>query len=69
MSKAKTKTYKIIGMDCASCAMLIEGELQDLGIKASCSYAKETLDVEINDSKHDEDKIRDVVKSIGYDLQ
>ena len=48
MSKVK---YKIIGMDCPSCAMLIESELEDAGIKAKVSYAKETLEVEDIDKK------------------
>ena len=45
------KIIKIIGMDCPSCAMLIESELEDAGIKAKVSYAKETLEVESIDKK------------------
>jgi len=59
------KVYKIEGMDCASCASLIEMDLEDVGIKASCSYPKETLEVE---GVHDIKKIEEVVKKSGYNL-
>ncbi len=59
------KTYKIKGMDCASCASLIEMDLEDAGIKASCSYAKETLEVEAD---HDQKKLMEVVKNAGYNI-
>ena len=47
--------------------MVIEGELEDIGVKASCSYAKQTLDVECDEAMSDE-KIRNVVKKAGYEL-
>jgi copper chaperone CopZ len=59
------KIYKISGMDCASCASLIEMDLEDVGIKASCSYPKETLEVE---GEHDIKKVEEVVKKSGYNL-
>ena len=59
------KTYKVDGMDCASCASLLELDLEDVGIKASCSYAKGTLDVE---GVHDPKKIKEVAKKAGYSI-
>lgn len=59
------KTYKVLNMDCASCALLIEGELEDAGIKAKCSYAKQTLEIE---GEHDKKKIHEAVKQAGYEL-
>lgn len=59
------KTYKVENMDCASCAMVIEGELEDAGIIAKCSYAKQVLEVE---GEHDEKKLRELVKTAGYEL-
>jgi copper chaperone CopZ len=41
-----TKTYKIKGMDCPSCASLLELDLEDAGVKAKCSYPKSTIEVE-----------------------
>lgn len=62
------KVYKIEGMHCASCAMLIEGELEDAGMKATCSYAKQTLEVEGDESTGDEEHIRQLVRKAGYSV-
>lgn len=62
------KTFKVTGMDCTSCAMLIESDLEDVGVKASCSYAREILEVEYDEQKVSEDKLKEVVKSSGYGL-
>lgn len=59
------KIYKIKGMDCASCASLIEMDMEDAGIKASCSYPKETLEVE---GKHDVKKVAEIVNKSGYNI-
>lgn len=59
------KTYQVLNMDCSSCAMLIEGELEDAGIIANCSYAKQTLEIE---GEHDEEKVKKAVKAAGYSL-
>lgn len=61
------KTYKIKGMDCTSCAMVIESDLEDHGIKAKCSYAKQTLEID-SDGGVKEEEIKKIVKSSGYDL-
>ena len=60
------KTYKVKNMHCASCASMIELELEDMGIAAKCSYAKEELELE--DKNADEEKIIEAVKSAGYEL-
>lgn len=62
----KKQTYKITGLDCASCASLIEMDLEDAGIKARCSYPKEALEI-LND--HDQKKVIDIVKKAGYNLK
>ena len=63
------KEYKVVGMDCPSCAMLIEGELEDAGVEnASCSYAEEKLLVEFDEEQIDETKIEEVIKQTGYSL-
>ncbi len=60
-----SKIYKIKGMDCASCAMIIESDLEDAGIKAKCSYAKEVLEIE---GDHDKEKVEELVKKSGYNI-
>lgn len=62
---SKTKTYKIKGFDCASCATLLEMDLEDAGIKAKCNYPKETLEVT---GDHDSEKLKEIVKKSGYNI-
>lgn len=57
--------YKIKGMHCASCATLLEMDLEDVGIKAKCSYPKETLEIE---EKHDLKKVVEIVSKLGYSI-
>lgn len=63
------KTYNVQGMHCVSCAMMIEGELEDAGVKARCNYVRQTLDVEFDPEKMTEAKIRDTVAASGYQLE
>ena len=62
------KKFKILGMHCTSCAMNIDGELEDIqGVTSSTtSYAKQETDVEFDEKKVDEKKIVEVIKSVGY---
>ncbi len=60
------KTYKLKGMHCTSCAMVIEGELEDIGANASCSYARETVDVAFDENKLTEAAIKDTIRKAGY---
>lgn len=62
------KTYHVKGMHCSSCPLLIEGELEDIGVKAKCKYATGALDVEYDEAKLNENAIRAAVKSAGYEL-
>lgn len=55
-------------MDCASCATLIELDLEDLGVASKCSYTKETLEIEFDEKKISEEKITKIVKHSGYEL-
>jgi P-type Cu+ transporter len=60
------KTFKIEGMHCTSCALMIESDLEDAGVTSSCNYAKETLEVEFDEKKIKEEEIRKVVAVSGY---
>lgn len=59
------KIFKVVGMHCTACATAIELDLEDAGIKASCSWAKQTLEV---DNKAGREEIQKVLKPLGYDL-
>ncbi len=62
------RTYKVDGMHCTSCALLIESDLEDVGVKATCNYAKQTLEVEFDEKKIGEKKITEVVAAAGYQI-
>ncbi|MFH1187221.1 MAG: heavy-metal-associated domain-containing protein [Candidatus Levyibacteriota bacterium] len=63
------KKFKIKGMHCSSCAMNIDGELEDTeGVgKASTSFAKQTVEVEYDSDKISDKKIAKVIKTAGYE--
>ncbi len=61
------KLYKVSGMHCTSCAMNIEWELEDKGMKAKCDYAKQILEVEFELDK--EEEIKKIVNKLGYQLE
>ena len=63
-----TKIFKIDGMHCTSCALLIESDLEDAGVTAVCNYAKQTLTVEFDEKKIGEKTIKDVVAKAGYQV-
>lgn len=53
-------------MDCASCASVLEMDLEDAGIVCKCSYIKSELIIE---GQHDEDKITEIVNKSGYSIK
>ena len=54
-------------MHCVSCAMLIEGELEDRGITGTCSYAKQIVEVE-SDKDALDSLVKQAVEAAGYSL-
>ena len=58
-------TYKINGMDCASCATMLEVDLENVGIPCKCDYAKSVLEIE---GKHDSKKVIEIVNNAGYSI-
>ena len=61
-----TKKYKIEGMNCASCAKIIELDLEDAGIKASCNYSQGMLEV---DKNAQENNLRKILEKNGYKIK
>ncbi len=55
-------------MDCTSCATMIELDLEDAGIKSKCSFAKQTLEVEVDGKTDIDEKVRELVESAGYKI-
>lgn len=58
---------KIEGMHCSSCAMNIDFDLEDIGVKsAKTSYVKQETEVEFDEEKIKPQKIIDQIKKTGY---
>lgn len=62
---------KIDGMHCTSCAMNIDGDLEDtVGVKESnTNYAKQLTEVEFDEDKVSIEQIIKVIKTTGYKAQ
>jgi Cu+-exporting ATPase len=62
------KLFKISGMHCTSCAMNIDGELEDTeGIKQSnTNYARSQTEVEFDPEKVSGKVIIEKIKKVGY---
>lgn len=68
MADIKKLKLKIEGMHCTSCAMLIDGDLEDLkGVKSSATnYFKQECEVEIEESVIEMTKIFETIQKSGY---
>lgn len=68
---AKKKVFKIIGMHCTSCAMNIDGELEDSGkvIEAFTSYAKQITEVTFETDKVSDNEIIKIIEQVGYSAE
>ena len=66
----KKEILKVVGMDCASCAVNIEKIIQKQdGIKSvSVNFASEKIALEYDESKIDLSKIKKIVSDLGYQL-
>lgn len=64
----KKTVFKIIGMDCAACAITIDGDLEDReGIKeAKTNYAKGQTEVTFDPKMVSESEILQIIKKTGY---
>lgn len=59
--------FKIEGMHCSSCAMDIDGQLEDNGVLESrTSYAKSITEVEFNPNDISEERIIKIIEKTGY---
>lgn len=67
MADTKIK-LKISGMHCISCAMNIDGELEDTqGVKESTTnYVKAQTEVKFDPGKITEKKVIEIIKKVGY---
>jgi copper chaperone CopZ len=70
MSKIIKTKFKISGMNCGSCAMNIDFELEDLAgvISAKTSYAKGESETEFDEEKIDTQTIVRKINGLGYEV-
>ncbi|MBI2617764.1 heavy-metal-associated domain-containing protein [Candidatus Gottesmanbacteria bacterium] len=66
----KTITLKIVGMHCSSCAINIDGELEDTdGVtEANTNYAKAETTVTYEEGKISPEKLITIIKTLDYDV-
>ena len=61
------KTYKVTGMHCPSCEIILKDDFEELGVKVKeVSHKSGVLKVEFDDKKVPEAKIKKVVTDNGY---
>ena len=65
------KKLTVKGMHCESCEVLIKDALLEVdGVKsAQVSRAKNSVEVEFDEKKVSEQKIKDIIKQEGYDAK
>ena len=67
MAKLVKKKFKIEGMYCTACAMNIDFDLEDAGVKSvKTNYAKQESEIEFDEEKIDLKTIIETVKKTGY---
>ncbi len=64
------KSFPVLEMSCASCAMNVEHVVRTLSgvASASVNFASNLLNIEYDPTQITPDRLREVVRSIGYDL-
>lgn len=65
------KKFVISGMHCTSCALLIDGGLEDLeGVTfSSTSYVRQVTEVEFDEGKVTQEKILEIIRKNGYEAK
>ena len=61
-----TTQMKLSGMHCVSCSLLIEAELEDIGVKVKANYAKQVVDCTYDENKITVENIHAVIEKLGY---
>lgn len=64
----QSQTFKINGMHCVSCAMNIDGELEDTPgvLEATTNYARQETLIKYDDALVNPEKLREVIQKTGY---
>jgi len=65
-----SKTFRLKGLHCSSCAMDIDGALEESkGVKeAYTNYARQTTEVIFDEAKTNQKIISGIIKELGYEV-
>jgi len=63
-----TKKYQLSGLHCTSCSLLIEGELEDIGVEGRVKYASQELEATFDPKVVDENDVVQAIKKLGYSI-
>ncbi|MEP7166730.1 MAG: heavy-metal-associated domain-containing protein [Candidatus Woesebacteria bacterium] len=68
VQRSRTLHFKTSGMHCVSCALNIDGALEDVSgvLSSTTSYAKSQTTVEFDENLVDEKKLKEVILKEGY---
>lgn len=63
--------FKIKGMHCVSCAMNIDGEIEEQNgiVNVSTNYTKQETSVSFDDNQITTSNIQNIIKKVGYDCE
>ena len=66
--ETKKTTFQIQGMHCVSCAMCIDGCLEDTPgvIKAETNFAKSLTNVSYDPKQLTTEKVKEIIEKVGY---
>lgn len=63
------ETFKITGMHCQSCELLVKEDLEDAGAKTvKASHEKELLELEYNPHNLSKEKVKEIVSDLGFKI-
>lgn len=70
VKRGEKLTLKISGMHCTSCAMNIDGALEDLAgvFRAETSYARNEVSIEFDPKKVNKDLLIQTIQTEGYQV-
>ncbi len=63
------KKFKITGMHCASCAKIIEMELENFVNSIKVDISKNIAEIDFNEKNINENKIKEKIEKLGYKIK
>ncbi|MEC0175040.1 copper ion binding protein [Paenibacillus favisporus] len=64
----KTITLNVNGMSCQHCVNSIEGALKQIGAEGKVNLSNASVEVQFDETKITESKIKETIEDQGYDV-